>query len=70
MNTFILTMVRYPAVFKKVQAEIDRVVGSERLPAHEDRESLPYLECVLKETIRCATVPRHVTEVVDGVCDH
>lgn len=45
-------MVLHPEVFKKAQAEIDRVVGSERLPDHEDRELLPYLDCVLKEVFR------------------
>lgn len=44
-------MVRYPRVFKKAQEEIDRVVGS-RFPDYADRDSLPYLECVLKEVHR------------------
>ncbi|KAK7677862.1 hypothetical protein QCA50_019174 [Cerrena zonata] len=52
MNTFILAMVRNPGVYKKLQEEIDRVVGSERLPDLHDREALPYTECVIKETYR------------------
>ena len=48
-------MVRYPEVYKKAQAEIDRVVGRERLPDFDDREHLPYLECVVKEVFRCVT---------------
>lgn len=45
-------MVLYPEVYKKAQAEVDRVVGQDRLPDFEDRESLPYLECVVKEVYR------------------
>ncbi|KAG5651397.1 hypothetical protein H0H81_008779 [Sphagnurus paluster] len=34
------------------QAEIDRVVGTERLPVIADRKNLPYLSAVIKETMR------------------
>nr|ANC28042.1 cytochrome P450 [Polyporus umbellatus] len=52
MKTFILAMVLHPHVYKQAQAEIDHIVGPERLPDFEDREHLPYLECVLKEVFR------------------
>lgn len=52
MESFILSMVRNPEAFKKAQDEIDRVIGSDRLPTIDDRSSLPYLECVLKEVFR------------------
>lgn len=42
-------MVRYPEVYNRAQAEIDLVVGAERLPELDDRHSLPYLECILRE---------------------
>lgn len=45
-------MVRYPDVFKKAQQEIDRVVGPHRLPDIDDRASLPYVNCVVKELLR------------------
>ena len=45
-------MALYPAVQRKVQRELDEVVGSERLPAFEDYESLPYLQATLMETAR------------------
>lgn len=50
--TFVLMMVLHPEVCRKAQAEIDRVLGNERFPDLEDRESLPYLECILKELYR------------------
>jgi len=39
-------------VYKKAQQEMDKVVGDVRLPDFDDRESLPYLECILKELYR------------------
>lgn len=45
-------MVLNPEVQKRAQAEIDRVVGSDRLPDFGDRISMPYIEAVLRETMR------------------
>ena len=45
-------MTLFPAVQKKGQEEIDRIVGNARLPCFEDRKSLPYLELILKEIHR------------------
>jgi len=42
----------YPEVQKKAQEEIDRVVGHIRLPTFEDRVDLPYIDCIIKETLR------------------
>lgn len=53
MNTFMLAMLLHPDVYRKAQKEIDSVVGSSRLPDFDDRASLPYLNCVIKETYRC-----------------
>jgi cytochrome P450 len=36
----------------KAQAEIDAVVGPNRLPTFEDRDSLPYIEAICKELYR------------------
>ncbi|CAA7262652.1 unnamed protein product [Cyclocybe aegerita] len=52
VHTFTLAMVLHPHEFKKAQEEIDLVVGKDRLPSLDDRASLPYLECVLKEVLR------------------
>lgn len=53
MQTFILAMLLYPDVYRKAQEEMDRVVGTTRLPELDDRDSLPYLNAIIKETYRC-----------------
>merc|ERR1712226_119674 len=61
-----LYMVRYPEVQKKVQAELDRVVGQNRPPSLKDKPNLPYTEAVLMETQRYANiVPAGVQHVSD-----
>lgn len=45
-------MVRHPDVQRKAQAEIDRVVGRDRLPTFAEREKLPYTNAVLSEVLR------------------
>ncbi|QRV92069.1 cytochrome P450 family protein [Ceratobasidium sp. AG-Ba] len=49
---FVLAMTLYPEIQARAQAEIDEVVGTDRLPEMEDRSSLPYIERVLKEILR------------------
>ncbi|KAJ7163866.1 cytochrome P450 [Mycena crocata] len=49
---FMLAMVRWPEVQKKAQAEIDRIVGRGRFPVFTDRDNLPYVTAVVKETCR------------------
>ncbi|KAI0655744.1 cytochrome P450 [Cubamyces menziesii] len=67
LKTFILAMVLHPDVFKKAQAEIDRVVGADRLPDWEDRENLPYLDCIVREVLRWnAPVPLGVPHRVQA----
>ena len=45
-------MMEHPEVLKEAQAEVDRVVGTSRLPDFEDRPSLPYLEALMNEVLR------------------
>ena len=45
-------MALYPEVQKKAQAEIDAVVGPNRLPDFHDRPSLPYINAIVKESSR------------------
>ncbi|KAG1768028.1 cytochrome P450 [Suillus placidus] len=52
LHVFLLAMVLNPEVQAKAHAEINRVVGKDRLPDFDDRPSLPYLEAVLRETLR------------------
>ncbi|KAG2133604.1 cytochrome P450 [Suillus bovinus] len=47
-----LAMTLFPDVQKKAQAEIDAVVGTDRLPSFADRDSLPYIEALVKESLR------------------
>lgn len=55
-------MLLYPDAQKRAQAEIDTVVGKNRLPDFGDRNSLPYFECVLSEVLRWnPAVPLGVT---------
>ncbi|KAG0706675.1 cytochrome P450 [Suillus ampliporus] len=49
---FVQAMVLNPQVQKRAQAEIDRIVGSDRLPDFGDRPSMLYIEAVLRETLR------------------
>ncbi|EXJ84725.1 hypothetical protein A1O3_05396 [Capronia epimyces CBS 606.96] len=48
----IMNMLLRPAVQKKAQAELDAVVGRDRLPSFDDRDKLPYLEKIIQETTR------------------
>ncbi|KAG2067911.1 cytochrome P450 [Suillus decipiens] len=47
-----LAMTLFPDVQKKAQAEIDAVVGPDRLPSFAYRDSLPYNEALVKEVLR------------------
>lgn len=56
MHAFFLAMVQFPEAQKMAQQELDAVVGPDRLPDFADREALPYVRAVIKETIRWHTV--------------
>jgi cytochrome P450 len=49
-------MTLFPEVQAKAQAEVDAVVGAERMPNIGDRERLPYCEALLTELLRWAPV--------------
>ncbi|XP_046562296.1 cytochrome P450 2C30-like [Haliotis rubra] len=60
-------MVNFPKVQKKIQEEIQRVVGKDRLPDLEDRNKMPYTRAVELELYRYFTPagtpgPRHSTQ--------
>ncbi|KAE8348889.1 cytochrome P450 [Aspergillus coremiiformis] len=52
VTTFFLVMALFPEVQRKAQEEIDRVVGTTRLPGFQDRENLPYINAIIKEVLR------------------
>ena len=45
-------MLHFPECVRTAQAEIDRVVGQNRMPNFEDQQSLPYLGGFVRETLR------------------
>jgi hypothetical protein len=45
-------MTLFPDAQKKAQAELDAVVGSDRLPSFADQDSLPYVGALVKEALR------------------
>lgn len=52
MMSWVLAMVHHPEWLRKMQAEIDSVCGSERLPILEDMPQLPTTRAVIKEVLR------------------
>ncbi|GKZ36943.1 hypothetical protein AbraIFM66950_008208 [Aspergillus brasiliensis] len=52
LRLLLMTCPLYPDAVRKAQAELDTVVGSERLPTFDDMTHLPYLDAFLKELIR------------------
>ncbi|KAJ7692537.1 cytochrome P450 [Mycena rosella] len=49
---FFLAMMLNPAVQAKSWAEIDSVIGRDRLPRVSDQASLPYMRSVIAEVFR------------------
>ncbi|KAF9546749.1 cytochrome P450 [Agrocybe pediades] len=49
---FFQTMLIYPHVQKRAQAELDVIVKEGRLPNLTDRPSLPYIDCIIQELLR------------------
>lgn len=49
---FFKAMTLFPEAQRKAQAEIDAVVGNDRLPGFADRDRLPYLNAVALEVLR------------------
>jgi len=52
LTSFIQAMVTWPEVQKKAQAEIDSVIGEDRVPDFPHYEKLPYIAAVIKESHR------------------
>ncbi|KAI1791791.1 cytochrome P450 [Ganoderma leucocontextum] len=56
VQTIFVAMSLYPEVQKKAQAELDAVVGPNRLPDFEDRDALVYVSAIIKEALRWQNV--------------
>ncbi|CAH0701907.1 unnamed protein product [Spodoptera exigua] len=52
----IVFMLRNPDVKRRVQEELDAVIGRERLPTIEDMRNLPYTETTILETLRMSNI--------------
>ncbi|PYH67002.1 cytochrome P450 [Aspergillus vadensis CBS 113365] len=52
LTTFILSMALNPHIQTKAQAELDTVLGPYTLPKLSDREKLPYINAIVKESLR------------------
>ncbi|KAH9929491.1 cytochrome P450 [Epithele typhae] len=50
--SFYMAMALHPEVQVKAQAELDAVIGLDRLPEFTDRAKLPYINAVVKEALR------------------
>ncbi|KAF8137469.1 cytochrome P450 [Boletus edulis] len=56
LMTFFLLMVLNPAAQEKAQAQIDAVVGKDRLPTMDDRPLLPFIDAIFREMLRYSPV--------------
>lgn len=75
LTAFTWAMIKFEHVQRKAQEEIDRVVGTDRLPTFEDREKLPYIDALVKEALRWWPIapmgfPHTAAEDIrfDGLC--
>ncbi|KAL9564563.1 hypothetical protein ACKAV7_011015 [Fusarium commune] len=73
ITTFFLAMTLFPEAQKKAQYEIDEVIGTGRLPTLSNRQSLPYVNALVKEVLRwhpvgpmCLPHTTSQDDIVDG----
>uniref|UniRef100_A0A8C5QA40 Cytochrome P450 n=1 Tax=Leptobrachium leishanense TaxID=445787 RepID=A0A8C5QA40_9ANUR len=60
----LLLLLYHPKVQEKLQMEIDRVIGRDRIPSINDRADMPYTEAVLHEIHRfCDLLPFNMTHM-------
>lgn len=59
----------FPEIARRIQAELDNVVGRDRLPTFDDEILLPFLGAFIKEVTRCIHLHSSITlptDMVDG----
>ncbi|PPQ77934.1 hypothetical protein CVT25_015409 [Psilocybe cyanescens] len=47
-----VAMLHWPEVQKKAREELDMIISQDRMPDYEDKKSLPYIQAIVKETLR------------------
>ncbi|OJJ81483.1 cytochrome P450 monooxygenase fmaG [Aspergillus glaucus CBS 516.65] len=52
LSCFFLAMGLYQDVQRKAQEEINRILGPNKIPSYTDHENLPYIDALVKETLR------------------
>ncbi|EMD37058.1 hypothetical protein CERSUDRAFT_114955 [Gelatoporia subvermispora B] len=52
LSVFFLAMLHYPGAMRKAQAELDAVVGFDRMPEFQDHSRLPYVNALINEVLR------------------
>ncbi|KAI0713249.1 cytochrome P450 [Earliella scabrosa] len=52
LGSFFLAMTLHPEIQEKARKELDQVVGSQRLPDFSDQPSLPYIDAIVRESLR------------------
>lgn len=67
MSQLFYALTQHPEILKRAQAEIDNIVGPDRLPISSDRPKLPYIDALFCETLRYAApvpmgLPHRLTE--------
>nr|AOV62762.1 flavonoid 3'-hydroxylase [Morus alba] len=66
----IAELIRHPKILAKVQEELDRVVGRDRLVSELDLAQLTYLQAVMKETFRLhPSTPMSVPRMANESCE-
>jgi len=59
INFFIMACCTNPDAVVKAHAELDAVVGDQRLPTLEDEPNLPYIRAMIKENLRWRPISNH-----------
>lgn len=54
--TFLFLMMEYPEWQRKLQREVDQVVGKDRMPSCQDIPNLPTVRAIVKEVIRYRSI--------------
>lgn len=55
-HSIFLMLAAFPDAQRKAQEEMDRVVGSDRMPTPDDWKELPYAQAFIKEARIFATI--------------